>query len=374
MKMDFLRYVLIAAASFAAALSFCSCGKDNGTYDGIREDTPLKMAVRLALTKRDNDGTKAGYDDGKQVDYENYIDFNDLRVMLFDSDNLFLTSFRPVDLIPVDGTGLNSQFYDLIGNVDGPLPADFKIVIMANCHRYFDSPVAGKTSIDDICTAETSQYSYSIPFILSHENTIPMYGVKECNGVTFIPDMLTYVGTVCMLRAMAKIELKCISRDWTIESARLYRYNRLGFCAPRNVFSESDYVHGDYSLDYNDSIHIVGDAAEESSTVFPIQDDGTFTIYVPEYSNTYYDGNMSKEASYIEVRFNEKENAPYYIYFKYYSDPPAGKDLNDAFDIRRNYFYRFTIDKKTETIDEPSISIDVREYDEVDLGPIFGLD
>ena len=62
--------------------------------------------------------------------------------------------------------------------------------------------------------------------------------------MTFTPGMLTHLGTVHLLRAMAKVEVSCKTSGWTLEKVELLRYNATGYCAPSGVYSQDDYVKG----------------------------------------------------------------------------------------------------------------------------------
>lgn len=369
---------MILAIALTAAAVIASCSRDGaGTVPAVdTPDTSVEVGFRIVLGEA-TDGTRSGgYDDGTDTDYENYIGIldNDYCVMFFDTSNRYITTFQPTGLIPVDDNYARSRYYDAIGRIDKPLPSSFRVVIMANWGRYPTDAVAGITTIDDICTGLDSRYSYDYSFQLSSDCKIPMYGVKLCTGMTFQSDLLTYLGTVCMLRAMAKIEVSCQSEDWTIESVMLSRYNSAGFCAPLNVYEESDYVRGSYDDDYTDDIHIVDGVAQDERLYFGKADVGRYVIYVPEYRNTRQGTIKSSGASEICVRFVERQDKEYVIDFKYYENPLKGYSVGDYFDIRRNYYYKFAINKLPEYDDNMSISLDVRQYDDYDLRPVFGQD
>lgn len=370
----------IRSAVFAATLAVLallpSCVTEEEPQpagDPVRRDVQVGFRLVLGGTQP-RDTRSGGYDDGTGTDYENYIDFlhNDYRVLFFDTRNRYLAAFRPTDLVPLDENPIRSRRYDVIGRAAAPLPESFKIVILANWGDYPADPVVGQTTIDDICTGGNGRYAYAAPFRLSADRTIPMYGVKRCEGVSFEPDELTYLGTVCMLRAMAKVEVKCVSKEWTIETVSMLRYNTAGYCAPAGVYDESDYVKNDYDLDYTDEVHVVENAAAEGRLDFERLDDGRFVIYVPEYRNTAGGALRADDAAEIRVKFDLRQDQEYAIEFKYYGDPLAGSAVGDYFDLKRNCYYRFSVDKLPES-EEMSVSIDVDPYDQYDLGPIFGL-
>lgn len=101
------------------------------------------------------------------------------------------------------------------------------------------------TTIGQICTDASGRYDYTPPFRLG-ERLIPFYGVKLCEGVTFSRNLLTDLGTIHLLRAMAKIEVACVTPGWNISGVALQRYNAAGYCAPADVCGFGDYSWPDY--------------------------------------------------------------------------------------------------------------------------------
>ena len=110
-----------------------------------------------------------------------------------------------------------------------------------------------------------------------------MYGVKSCEEMTFTPGMLTHLGTVHLLRAMAKVEVSCKTSGWTLEKVELLRYNATGYCAPSGVYSQDDYVKGNPAGDYTDTVHLPDGRNDEApkTRAFDRTADGRFVAYVP---------------------------------------------------------------------------------------------
>lgn len=69
----------------------------------------------------------------------------------------------------------------------------------------------------------------------------------------------------------------------------------------------------------------------------------------------------------IAVEFDESVSV-YYIDFKYYVNPPDGVEQYAPFDILRNYWYRFSVNKQPEWGDVIP-EIDVQPYASVELAP-----
>ena len=369
-------------------LAVCACGGSDG-YDIVSlpdnsneaaADTRYRVGFRIILGDNSPDRSAATrstpadgpYDDGRGTPYENYIDISNYRVLFFDSsNNTYITAFTPEILMPLEEDFTTSKTYQAVGSINRRLPQTVKVVMLANWPQYPDNLVEGQTTIDDICTDAASQYTYNVPFELSADSPIPLFGVKQCDGIVMKNDELTFLGTFHLLRAMAKIEVSCATEGWKPEEITLNGYATRGFCAPQGVYDEADYVKGSYHADYTDAVHTSPVwAAPAMSAAFRQLADGRFVIYVPEYRNIA-DANTTMQPATISVRFERPVDRIYTIRFQYYTNPPEGKAVGDAFDIMRNYYYKFSIDKTDEQSD-PEITIDLFPYEVIDLDPVFG--
>lgn len=356
-----------------------ACGEEDINGNLSVSDKEYLIGFRIDLGDGYAPSTRStpsdgSYDDGRGTPFENYIDLDDYRVLFFDKQNRYIASFKPETLIPLEEDIINSKTYQATGTINKPLPEEFKVMMIANWQQYPSNLVAGQTTIDDICADAASQYTYSAPFILSENTPIPLYGIKLCENITLDTSETTFLGTLHLLRAMAKIEVKCATAGWEIENVMLHGHNTKGWCAPAGVYEERDYVKGSYNSDYADNIHIINGTSElDKDVAFNNAGDGRFIVYVPEYRNIAVSGEAAVTAATISVKFKKRDDRRYPIYFKYYNNPPEGKALGDAFDIKRNYYYKFTINKSDENA-EPEISIDLYPYEVVDLDPIFGND
>lgn len=366
-----IRYAALVAALLCATLPSCRRTADEPSLPEAETAVQVGFRISLGALGGAARATRAdGYDDGRGVDYENHIDFEhgSYRFLFFDLQNRYLASFTPTRLRPVEFGAFRSKVYEVGGTIPKPLPEDFKVVVLANWPDYPDGLTVGVTTIEQICSAACGRYAYTPPFRLG-ERLIPFYGVKLCEGVTFIRDLQTDLGTIHLLRAMAKIEVACVTPGWNISGVALQRYNAAGYCAPSGV-----YGFGDYSWpDYVGTLHLVGDRndAEPKSLDFAPSAQGTFVAYVPEYRNLAGGTTdvRAQDAAELRVTFRESGDKEYPVEFKYYTSVTAGSRLGDPFDIRRNYYYKFTITKAA----EPLIVVDVYPYEEVELDPGFGL-
>lgn len=367
--------VAFAVWLLVAMLALSSCIMDDGSGD-VAPDTDAGVQVGLHISL----GTPAGaakvpagnYDDATATAYENFIDIENggYRVLFFDMDNRYLATFEPQKFTALGSDRLTSKTYEVTGKVDANMPSNFKVVVLANWPSYPQNLVRGVTTVADICSADNARFSYHSIYQLSPSELIPMYGIKECKNVTLRDKIIVPLGTVHLLRAMAKVEVLGTEGPWTIEEVKLHNYNGFGYCAPADVFNEADYVRYDYALDFNTNIHIPTGAFMQSALSLGEVASGHFVIYVPEYQNTLNGIGIGNKAT-LGIRFRERTDKEYSVDFKYYQSPSADVAQGTPFDIRRNYDYRFVVNKLEEEA-ELNLNVDVLPYNQYDLYPEFG--
>ena len=367
--------VAFAVWLLVAMLALSSCIMDDGSGD-VAPDTDAGVQVGLHISL----GTPAGaakvpagnYDDATATAYENFIDIENggYRVLFFDMDNRYLATFEPQKFTALGSDRLTSKTYEVTGKVDADMPSNFKVVVLANWPSYPQNLVRGVTTVADICSADNARFSYHSIYQLSPSELIPMYGIKECKNVTLRDKIIVPLGTVHLLRAMAKVEVLGTEGPWTIEEVKLHNYNGFGYCAPADVFNEADYVRYDYALDFNTNIHIPTGAFMQSALSLGEVASGHFVIYVPEYQNTLNGIGIGNKAT-LGIRFKERTDKEYAVDFKYYQSPSADVTEGTPFDIRRNYDYRFVVNKLEEEA-ELNLNVDVLPYNQYDLYPEFG--
>lgn len=337
-------------------LSACRQERDGLT---VADEPAASVQVSFTLTTASGEASARVGADEAGAGYENYIDIagRNFRFLLFDvDDDTFVYSFTPQSVTPTGASGGYAQTYE----VEGEMPeayADFnyKVVVLANWPTYPDGQnlTAGVTTIRDICSAYA--YGYTAPFVPSESQLIPFYGVATIS-TTLRPDLSTHLGSIDLLRAMCKVEVKCSADGFTLKSVTLNRYSTKGMCAPLDVDGNTE-----PDWETNERIHLPADNAVGETLPLTSNPDGSFIAYVPEYNNA-----VSKDA-YLEVTLQDaagKEvslKSPN-IYFRDYMDgiPEDGSD----YDLIRNHWYQFDIT----TVDDGELTFEYRVllWDEVE--------
>lgn len=368
---------MLQVACMLGVLLSTACSSQGSEPDSpqpeMADNVQVGLRISLGGTDAMTKATPAGdYDSGTATAYENYIDIvgNDYRVLFFDTSNRYLATFVPTKFVAESSDATTSKTYEVTGKVTGSMPTNFKVVVLANWSSYPTDLVVGETTIAQVCTAAASRYAYAPGFAPSATQHIPMYGVKECYNVVFRDKLISDLGSIHLLRAMAKVEVECHTTGWTLTDVVLNNYNEAGYSAPSDVFGEGDYVHNDYESDYNSNLHVPEGSAKAEQIAFSKVADGKYVIYVPEYRNIDGTGAKLDSASSIGVKFAESEST-YAVHFKYYSSAPSGSAIGQWFDIRRNYYYRFVINKNNEDVDL-DITLDLYPYTIYNLEPGFG--
>ena len=339
---------IIRTLSVCIALLLLSACRQEQDGLAVADESAASVQVSFTLTTASgNASTRVGTDE-PGTGYENYIDItnNNFRFLLFDTeDDTFVYSFTPQSVTPAGASGDYAQTY----KVEGEMPeeyADFnyKVVVLANWPTYpSENDLTGKT-IQDICLAYT--YNYTDSFVPSESQLIPFYGVATIS-TTLCPDISTNLGSIDLLRALCKVEVKCSADGFTLKEVKLNKYSTKGMCAPLNVYNNTKEDWEKYEKIHLPQDNTVGVSLSLSNP------DGTFIAYVPEYNNA------ALKDSYLEVTLTDANNKEVTlkspnIYFKNYTDgsPVEGSD----YDLIRNHWYQFDITK----VDDGELKLEYR--------------
>lgn len=348
-----------------------SCGSDAPDRDhgGIQIGQTVSMRIAVGSDMDTRSGIPVTDDGIPETDTEeagsaseNAIDISDIengdyRILFFDSDNKFISRFKPA-FAAIDPTVSGGRVYNIIGSLSSKLPENFKVVVLANWGNYPDL-IKGETTIEKVCSETYDYIKYGLEFkpFDGENGGIPMYGIKTCTDVSMTPDQLYPLGTIDMLRAMAKVEIICDDENIKIEEATLNCVNSKGYFAPSEMDSITD--------NNVKSVRIPVDAKVMTDTVYGEANKVVF--YIPEYDNT--DGNAFVKLKFRFPELGEEEesgtgngignvsgtasegggNSSTYeregsIYFKNYGEDEV---VDKPFDIVRNYVYRFRVRFKT---------------------------
>lgn len=375
-----IRIFICLATLASATLVSCRRTGHEEPVPGTGTERPDDVRVSFRIALGSTNGTRAGgtpegsYDDGTQSEFENGIDLENGNYRFFFSMRRTDTSprSRPWSLSPKERIPTGRKRMKWSGKRTRCRPR-----ISRSSHWRTGPPTPENDGGRD--DDRGALHGGKQPLhVLRTVRTVPRTADsdvrrKSCEEMTFTPGMLTHLGTVHLLRAMAKVEVSCKTSGWTLEKVELLRYNATGYCAPSGVYSQDDYVKGNYAGDYTDTVHLPDGRNDEApkTRAFDRTADGRFVAYVPEYRNVAAGtaNRKAADAAEMRVRFKEAPGKEYAVEFKYYNAPPEGSAVGDPFDIRRNYYYKFSISKTS----EPDLVVEVFPYELVELDPGFGL-
>ena len=309
----------IAFAALLSLLSFASCSRNDEVAVAEGEEGKVQVTFTLkldnessasrAMSRAEDNTWGDEYNDDPGNDYDNRI--NDLQVVIYEG-NTFKCKVTNLSFYKNE----EKNEYTYLGSISETLTANtvYKIMVFANC--------ADITSETDLSALS---YTYS-------ENMdIPMWGVLK-SQFTFAAGKRTDIGSIDLLRAMAKVEVnfaESFPSNYEIGFITINPYNTQGYCLPAGYAS----VDATGELDREET-----SPASFNPLDSPLNMELTFKgennsyyIYLPEYDN-------STKPAKIQVTVNDK---PYDLEFKDYENG-APKD-GTQYDIVRNHIYRYTI-------------------------------
>lgn len=380
--MKLFHYISLAwSAIIMMALSLTACsGEDRfaPVPDGEDGGRSFRMSFDITLPVFPGTGSRASYEEGVG-DYENTIDLSDFRILLFSQGNnpTLICNFDPQDvtIMPYDEKP-TYRSYRVWAKVAEEITtySNFKLVMLANWGSYPSLNIGSAT----LAEIDSHTFNAADKFVAQNGSHIPMYGVKDCNNVVWQDLTLTWLNNLWMLRAVAKIEVQPADDSAGISNVRLVRYNEKGTCAPNDIFTETEYVNGQNNYTGDIALNLPKGINDPDAKVYDLQADenGIFVAYVPEYKNISSDnpnqlsGPQADDCAYLEVSYDY--GATFFrVDFKYYSDKVAennGGRVGEYFDIKRNFYYRYTVSRDWE------VQLALVPFGEVDLKPDFGFD
>lgn len=385
MKPSIIHSIVVCLAAFALPFMVACSSQEESLPE---TDNSFMAVFTLDLGDTAPSGTsRATPADGEYKPgsgLENSIDFSprNFRCYLFGTDNRFIKALETVSVRSLDEkVHLVSLRLKDTQEVKDALATGCRFVFMANWNTNAE-PAPGMT-IAELCAAPYAEFEFSQEkTVLSANNLIPMYGVKEFESG--VPDFkngkeTAELGTVHLLRAFAKVDVKINFVDFAetpaVTSVSLTHSSSKGYKAPANVTREEQYVTGSWLTDYT-PVNIPVDAADIELALTYDANTGSYIAYVPEYRNV----NDSKEPldnrSRIRVKFiigNTEAGGravEQEFDFRYSDNPPTGVIPGQHFDIARNNWYKFNITAKGKDI---VWTVDVIPFTSVELTPDYGL-
>lgn len=350
-----LRLLSGAAAFMVCAAALVSCGEE------FREPEPEKTIYKAAfyITVGSDTPTlsRATPTDGEYrpgEGFENYVDMSEgsIRIAVLDFSNNLMGEITDFSITPLE-SNLGSKRYLINASTEANLSGgNFKIMVLANWGK---DNYPKDLFIDDVWA---TKFSYK-PGRLGYDNLIPLYGIKEVSVGHVEEGVAVHLGTIHLLRALAKIEVTYTdpSGICDIATPQITLHHNSGYCAPR-ADSEDDYVKNSWELDYTGFARIPDDAVVQGPIEMLPEGTNRWVIYLPEFDHNV----NTHDNAQIAVDFNDNILGRQLIDFH--------DSNNRVISIMRNYWYRVNIKKG---ISKPEVTVDVLPYAVVDLEPDYGI-
>lgn len=241
------------------------------------------------------------------TDYENTIDPGQFRVLAYNTDG----NVHEVTIFSIEQISNNT--YKISGVLEGNHRVN-KVVILTNCDTSFNSSTSPLNSL--IYNYSSSRFNPEAP--LSY---LPMWGEKAITS-TLEPGKSTNLGTIYLMRAMAKVSVKAMGQE-ELSSITMAQVNDRGLCVPdsRNVTGSGENLSVTAPT-------IPGGTGKIATVGFYMLNSREAFIYLPEQSKN--------DQLQMIVRLGGKD---YTLYFKDYSS-------NEYFDVSRNTYYEYKVTVK----------------------------
>lgn len=317
---------------------FCGCSRnENPGMASGSGDTQVSFVLSLSNAGTPSRATwENPYDSQEGSGYENRIDPDDVQVMLFNATSGQYVA--TVDILSYTSLENEAEEYRFVGSVTAEgselTSGEYKLMVFANCGTITDTSDLGIGSLS---------FNYDAEKVKGESQLIPMWGVITPT-LTLEKGKQQDLGTIDLLRAMAKIEIdlaSAISGTHTITEATLNKYNTQGYCLPKDYAAVKNTKELEQETGNNkDTFNPYIDAQVSSDLAFSYSEDGkTAWLYIPEYDN-------GTDAATISITLSDGSNntTTGKLEFKDYAN---GTATGDAHDIVRNHIYRYTVNVET---------------------------
>ena len=281
----------------------------------IAMDTP---AARSRATWDDNQGSQSA---AIGDEYDNRIDMNQFIVKLEGKVNNVNKEYSIKEIIKWKEDGASENNYMFVGIVDGingeTTVTNTKITVYANMGETYSADIETKTFTRE-----------------SAKEYIPMWGVASPGSLTFRPGKRENVGTISLLRAMAKFEVSISdaleAKGYKLTDVKLNKFNRKGNFMPKGYadVSETTILGQEAVLNENTTDQ------EQNVSLPALEENKKYVVYLPEISNT--NGNELKML--LTFKKGTDELIETEVVVKDYTEANTG-----LINIVRNHWYQYEI-------------------------------
>ena len=280
-----------------------------------------------------------GYVSSAAIPFEDHVMSRNFCVALFKAGGQMLGH---IDLLlPIASNGTSTTLQGQLVLEDENMAetelrrADHRIMIVAN--------TPGMTVADFRSGIEAKSFEYS--GVQGSFPAIPMWGVAPADLSDIRKGQTKDLGTVSLLRAMAKIEVFVNSTldDVSLVSVAVDKGNKSGYVAPNKWNSVSSTT----ALRFSETLRTDASFAFEASRypVYTAGTDGRITFYIPEYANPASPAGANPLSGEITLTVNYEVGGEAHqglIRFCPYTagKPDPAATLND---VIRNHHYTYEI-------------------------------
>ncbi len=392
-------YIMSAVTAFALASGLTSCGNEDEVLDDMAT-TDGQCQVEFYIDFNGGNSTRSiDWDylpEEEGTANENYIDINSLKIFLFKNgfpaepnwstgrwgtqqcnvkwSEMFTSQemkFKPT-LVTSSSNGAYVKGI-LTGTWIDKGTTDFKMLVEAN---YYGNSAAETASNRDNemysnlymgSVIGKDNFTFTEGYIPTAENPIPMSGLITCSNLDLRKGYSCYLGSIPMIRALAKIEVFPGNDNISLSDVQLLRCHDKGLVNPLYAKQDGSQL-STLTVPTPDNLNVAGEGSENcgNPTILGQKADGTgtplpfiahkdendnvdyYVIYLPEYritgdrlinrGNSY--GLAADPDNCIKLKCNGREGT---VWFRDYSQDVEVENC-PSINIIRNHIYRYYIE------------------------------
>ena len=352
-----MRRLCVYMMALLCLVASCVSNDDSSATQALDKSVSVQLIVSLGGGESTR-ATDASLDAAEGNEY--YVNPKDVDILLYDADGRYVAKAQNVTAVRnTENTTAAKNVYTLTGKfvtASGlDLNAKYKFVVIANTNdskcsvtraddfNWNDYYYAHEQKVnDDLVYSCSDNKSFTEEVLKSNlangDNTtsIPMWGKVTVDNLSKVVAKTQAEAdankvSIDLMRAMAKVTVKCTDKDHTLEKVVLTgKINHNGYVTPANAADCDNTVLTTDDKAYTNVLNIPTQEASTQDVEFVNADNkGTYYLFIPE---------QEKEATKMVVTVNGQD---YYIYFSDYVN--GSRDASTEHAVVRNNWYEYVI-------------------------------
>lgn len=348
-----IRYKISVLMLFIAQIVLLSCTANSESVSS--ESDAVLVTFTIAMDRSLTTRTYWGEDVEREAnEWENTIEQGKLQVLFYNDNNEFIGQLS--DITYLNYSSSTSGTYQVVGKLSmddasSVTSLSGKVIVLAN----YDDEVSGSAIEKGAAMSLISDnlFSYDATAIKNQEKYIPMWGIHTLKNISIHKGMASDIGSIDMLRAMAKIKLRLntienedneiVADNYALSDVYLDHHSTNGYTVPEKFADATSYKESTFeTANLTTLTSFRGGTTTEENLYFEADTAGqSYIVYMPEYPT----GGTVPQIHFTLEKTTGNDKGKTNTFIVQLKDYQDGKATGDGLKILRNTIYEYTIQR-----------------------------